>query len=77
MEALAGILASAVVAVLLVAFFALFSGKDFGSGFVTFALIVFVLSILSGQWQMAIGVLIGVPTAVAFVVGISSLRGKR
>jgi hypothetical protein len=43
---------------------ALFSGRDFGSGFATFALIVFVFSVLSGQWQIAIGTLIAVlPTA--------------
>jgi hypothetical protein len=49
MDVLAGILASAVVAVCLIAFFALLSGRDFGSGFATAALVVFVLAILGGH----------------------------
>ena len=76
MVALAGFVAAVIVAVGVISLFALLSGRNFGSGFATAALVVFVISILSGQWIIAIGTLIGVPIAIAVGLGFNSLRER-
>jgi hypothetical protein len=76
MDVLATIVASAITAVFLGAFFAFFSGKDFASGFVTSGLIILVISIFSRQGHLVVGVLVGFPIAIGVAIAIGSLRKR-
>jgi hypothetical protein len=74
----AEIFVDAVVAVALIAICALLADQDsFGRVFGTFAFLAFLLGVLTREWSLAIGTLIGAPVAIAITMGIKSLRGKR